>query len=259
MTEWNNFYDKIIQEVDRLQKEGCELPFFRGENNKNNPLLPTLFRENVFKNGIDIKTRDLKQLEMNLFIEYESFSAIHQTKNPSSRNSWEILYEMRHHSIPTRLLDWSTSFSVALYFAIKNNVQDPCIWILNPLELNFRSDYHMNKILNIAAHRKYDYVNSFLKPPTDPDYSQPFKNPIAIFPLKNHPRLIAQSGFFTVHGINIEPINKICPTAVKRFEIPYSIMTDIKKNLKITNVNEYSLYPDLDGLARYLKEEYQLT
>jgi hypothetical protein len=52
-------------------------------------------------------------------------------------NEWEWLFVMRHHGVPTRLMDWSESPLVGLYFAVKEHLKsDGVVWNLLPIELN---------------------------------------------------------------------------------------------------------------------------
>ena len=42
---------------------------------------------------------------------------------------------MQHSGAPTRLLDWTEGALIALYFAVRNKLDetDAAVWVLNPL------------------------------------------------------------------------------------------------------------------------------
>lgn len=250
MTEWDNFFNKISDEITRLCKdEDCNRPFFRGLSNREDQLLPTLFH----------KEQDLSNaaaLEKNLYTEFISQSAVIHSKEFSTKNSWDTLYEMRHHGLPTRLLDWTENFAVALFFALNKGSNNPCIWILNPRELN-RKSIKLDAIVD-ATKSDFDYYSLFIEENPNQKKYQPFKNPISIYPLKSHPRLLAQNGVFTVHGTEIKPLNKFYRGCLKRFDIPKSVIPDAQRFLTMANINDFTLFPDLDGLSRYLIKRYNL-
>ncbi|MGA2919230.1 FRG domain-containing protein [Methanoregula sp.] len=242
MTPWQDFFENIQKEIERIKEnEGTDVLFFRGLKKNTYTLLPTLFREKQFQKKNSV-------LENHLYYDFLPNSAILHAQD---LNSWEILYEMRHHGLPTRLLDWTESFSVALFFALNGRTSNPCIWILNPYVLNKKS---INKEIILDVSDSFDYVDTYLAKKRKKQYN----NPIAIFPIRRNNRVFSQKGVFTIHGFDIDPIEKICPDCVRKFEIPKDAVLGAKKFLEYANVNDFSLFPDLDGLCRYMKKKHSL-
>ena len=69
---------------------------------------------------------------------FDTFKRLSQKIAFSHKNEWELLIDMQHYYIPTRLLDWSENLGIAIYFAIYSHThnKDISLYVLNPLELN---------------------------------------------------------------------------------------------------------------------------
>jgi hypothetical protein len=104
-------------------------PVWRGHHDCSWRLVPEVFRP---------RPRGDLYNEVTL-IRYFMAHAVSRRENcPSDddRIGWLLL--ARHFGLPTRLLDWSQSPLVALYFAVMSSSPeiDGCLWALNPGRLN---------------------------------------------------------------------------------------------------------------------------
>jgi hypothetical protein len=83
-------------------------------------------------------------------------------------------------------------------------------------------------------------------------------DPLAIYPLRKDDRLTNQGGYFTIHGNNILTLNKRkgAHKYLRMIEIPESAVTSAFEFLDAAGVNTFTMYPDLDGLAKYLNKKY---
>lgn len=237
MSHWSNFFDEVHTYLDML-KPHCDMPFFRGHSNSDWKLLPGLGRKVVGGN-----------IESIIYYDYLSFGGGLLGSRP---DSWDVLFAMQHHGMPTRLLDWSTTFAAALYFAIKPFIvgghemkTNPCVWILNPYDMGVSK--HSDGIVNPYIDLKGSYFEYFV------DQKSVFKDDvIPLAPPQHTPRQSAQRSVFTLHKDVDAPLEDLLPQSLKKFEIPVNGLDDAKKFLDLAGVNEFTIFPDLDGLSRYL-------
>jgi len=124
--------------------------WFRGQYNARYSLIPSLLRTDAhIPKGTDGGSYSKLHYAEDIRTQHYIAKNYHLlSKEPSSRVEW--LEVMQHHQVKTRVLDWSESSIHSLLFAIEaflNNRQHneeerkrstPCVWVLNPQELNKR-------------------------------------------------------------------------------------------------------------------------
>ncbi len=75
--------------------------------------------------------------EVNLNARFRLTAKTRRGEVPSNSDPLGWLFLMQHYRLPTRLLDWSQSPLVALYFALgKPDDRDAVLWALSPTQLN---------------------------------------------------------------------------------------------------------------------------
>jgi len=250
------FFDAISQaksELDFRQGEECLL--YRGQSNNTWSLLPSLLRHS---RPLALEGGKIRDIEATLFYEFQARAReLHQ--RPLS--GWDTLFFMRHHGVATRILDWTEVLGVALYFAVHgaDGNATPRVWLLNPYALNEDSfkvrDLVAPQFLTDNRGKMRDYGLFLLK-----KYPRNFgwNHPVALYPLQLSDRLHAQRGYFTIHGEDISPLEEISPNVVRFVDIPTNLIEKIKLHLDSLGISTYLLFPDLDGLARYLHEKYEI-
>jgi hypothetical protein len=235
---WAEFLAELQKNIEDLNAAGCGDPFFRGHGNVSHELQPSLGWGKYDS-----------RIENILYYEFHAHSA---SLTPSHYTSWDILFSMRHHGLPTRLLDWSQSFAVALHFAVRDLTEPAgAVWILDPYALN-EIAVSERGIWNPQYDMKHGYFDYFVR-----DNPEPFPAPaVAIYPAKNNPRLMAQRGVFTLHRDLDQGLEKLYPDCVKKVVLPHGLRSAAREFLRLTGITEFTLFPDLDGLSRWLKESY---
>ncbi|HTR51106.1 MAG TPA: FRG domain-containing protein [Kofleriaceae bacterium] len=199
-----------------------------------------------------------------------------RTGSVQHSSSWLVLADMQHYSVPTRLLDWTSTLSTGLFFAVGkyvaqgekagcfrggNDEQDklfdvtrdlpePALWILNPYLLT-REAAKRNTIGDLTLDPALDYHRAFLLENTWP-YARPLP---ALIPWRN-PRIDRQEGRFTVHGQSSEPL-EAQSDALQRIAISRDTAVYAARHLKtFLDMDQFSLYRDLDSLGHRVRDRF---
>ena len=252
MSKWSHFLEELEcrkQELGMRSREEC---WYRGHSNREWPLLPTVLRHGL-------TSERLKRVESDLFFEFRS-----QAHEPFGRRltGWETFFRMRHHGVPTRLLDWTETVGIALFFALYEACGaaggKACIWLLNPYKLNedhWGRDLITPKMLGWDADEEtyYEYEELLVE-------AEPFdwEKPAAIYPDRNDARIFAQRGGFTLHGSCLKPLESQIndPTVLARVDLPEDAIEGAQAFLGLAGIDDYSVYGDLDSLGRKLTKRH---
>jgi hypothetical protein len=212
-------------------------------------------------------------LEDGLLHEFQRRAHHYVADLPPRDATLEWLALMRHHGAPTRLLDWTYSFWVALFFALEESraagTGTAAVWaldrwqihcchlaLLSPEELTLRrQDTHTSDARNFARFYRQERHLIF------------FENPFRL-----NERLALQQGLFALHA-NVEGTFEddllnmyeeararrpaLLPSPPEapllyRVEIPHALVGSAIRELHRMNISRATLFPGLDGFAQSL-------
>ncbi len=249
---WNELNEILFEESWKAQLGRYRSNYaFRGLSNSTYKLKTSIIRLGG----------DYNKLENHLlrnFRKYAHRDALY------SKSEWSWLALAQHHGLPTRLLDWTFSPFVALHFATANIERfkiDGAIWCVDYVQLHklmpkklknilknegsnvFTVDmlYNGAKSLSILDNLDESQFVVFLEPPSLDDR---MVNQYALFSLMSSP-----TGVFD-HWL------KDHRDLFKKVIIPANLKWEIRDKLDQVNITERVLFPDLDGLSRWLKRHY---
>lgn len=188
---------------------------------------------------------------------------------PPPQDTLEWFALMRHYGAPCRLLDFTYSFYVACYFALKaaiNRDGNAAVWAINTdwvirrFEEIFGEGTMAKRGEDFRFKRPSDFRATFL----DPDYPTTFVG--VVNPYRLNQRLTAQQGVFLCPGNVGLPFmqNLLTPSAIGardqviRMVISPEAKTEAIRELRRMNVTSATLFPDLSGFAESLTDWFHL-
>ena len=209
-----------LEKFTTVIKKKC-YPFdywFRGQSNQRWGLVPRIGRKKYLIRYDKFFPRQFKRLSMPF---------LDKSLMPSNNFEWTMLAQ--HHGLPTNLLDWTSNPLVALYFAINENFsKDGVVWVIS---------------------------SDMLPELTDENLSKKQAEAFAFHPSHISSRITTQSSFFTYHSNPLLDISKHkqMQKLFKKIIIKKENKSDIIMQLNRLGINQFSLFPGLDGLCEYLR------
>lgn len=164
------------------------------------------------------------------------------------------MFLMQHYGVPTRLLDWSESPLVALYFVIedanpRNRKKDGALWILFPLELNKHSTKTQVYIPSFEDEWLANYSVA--------QYSKEKDNgilPLAAMATRNNPRIQAQLGVFTISHLKKAAIEDIeGGQHCIKLTVPVAAKESLRQELRILGLTRFQVFPELASIGDNLR------
>ncbi len=208
-----NSFLELHKEIEKLHNTKTSPLIYRGVKDQRYKLTPKVGRFNGYTLRLEKEILHLFKIHGMPFLEREP------------DDDWEWLAIAQHHGLPTRLLDWTSNPLVAAFFAVEGETEADSVIYAMPAP----------SILDTKA-----TTNPFGKS-SGMDVLQPFHI---------NKRIAAQSGMFTVHW---KPAQHIMRNTIDKLVIPKYLRDEFKGRLSTYGIHQGTLFPDLDGQARYIE------
>lgn len=261
--------DKLIQEAQSANQRWI----YRGQSRAAWGLEPTIERR-VPKNSARVS-------ESQLLWDFKRMATPLSDRAPHFDDTPSWLALMRHHGAPTRILDWTDSPYVALFFACDEGErqdddkdQKSSVWVLNATLIRDETEKQIARIvpkraewktLDLSCQEHFDQVALYAF--DDRTGGNPNKDEglIAELPPRwANARMAFQQGTFLIncnHTLGFMQSLEIMMTGpspssdswVRKLVFPWTLREKIWNFLYDRNIHPFTLFPDLDGLARLLK------
>lgn len=211
-----------------VESQRSSLPIYRGEGKPTWALMPKIGRCYHYRKKIDSKSPDkVFYEEIVVFEDFKRRATPYLPQSPA--DDWQWLAVAQHHGLPTRLLDWTENPMVAAFFAAFDKyLEDSVIYVLDRREIE----------LALKSESPFKLTETKIFEPTHLT-----------------PRITAQAGLFSVHH---EPWKAYDNPSLQRWVLKEQCLIELAGALERGGVHYASLFPELGGLAKYLKHRFLL-
>ena len=253
------FLELVAEHRSAVEKDLDSVPlWFRGHRDEKWTLETTLKRQGV-----------QPEREPELLNRFRQNAANYLgAQRPSDSSEWEWMFLMRHHGAPSRLLDWTESALIGLYFAVEQRPRAAGaeadetaghVWVLLPTVLNAACnvrdpDSKEGRTVPMFGLTPDSGLNVYETRPVSRATSSSVP-PAAGQGVRNFPRMEAQQSTFTVHHADQKPLETWHDdTHVWRYIVPSEAKQGLRAELRAAGINRLSLFRDLDSAAWVAEE-----
>jgi hypothetical protein len=250
---WNDLW-QTLQQLPR-DEQGAPRWAFRGQADSLWDLRSSLAR--IYPKP-PARVSGVRNIEKMLIFDFNSYTYLdpmlasriaHFTgrRNQDEQSAmWAI---MQHYSCPTRLLDWTASAWVALYFAVSEQLEkDGAIYVFPIDPINEQAN-KLHENMEAALSASGDEVITDAIWPISPRY--------------HTARSAAQQGFHTIptnplsdHGCIIQKLADACRVEqdLKKLIVPSILKPECLYQLQSMNITPFALFQGPDGIGRAASE-----
>jgi FRG domain len=223
------------------------------------PLCPGVYR-NDFTDSAKKLTYGANDEEKRLNLEREMLKEF-RTSGAAflANNITDVYFIAQHYGMPTRLLDWTTNPLAGLFFTVENKERHnkdgelfimEAKWILPPVPKGVTGDEGLWNVLGM----RHPYVTDAIG---QSFWHEPKKSrPPLIVPVRpdNQPgRIGQQSSCFTLH---MHESRTCANKTLAKMKIPAMAKDNLLKELHHLNINQFTIYNDLDHLSKDIKRAW---
>lgn len=229
---------------------------------KNFPLLPSGLRKER-----DGNLRYSKSVLNSFVLDFESNAQLYIEQPLNIKNNYELMVVGQHYGLPTRLLDFTYSHLISLFFAIEDAF-DPelkyseyvddednmwlddienygVIWFLNPEKLN--------EI--VSGEKKIISLHGI-----DNNALEQEEGPRVVKSRKTNARINNQNGTFVFFQNDSDKLEDYLNTEIARkVIIPNFVKKEIMSMMYSSGMSYRQIYPELDSVAKDIKLGYEIN
>jgi FRG domain len=203
----------------------------------------------------------LRWLERRLVTTFGTYA---RDRLPDVFSDWDVLLLGQHYRLPTRLLDWTASPYVALFFATEEEKHldaEGVIWCVYRHKTNKYLSSSLRRALKdqggelftlqTLKRRFTEGLHAF-------DKNRP-SAPLWFEPPSIDTRIVNQYAYFSLMpGIETRQCEWFSRHShtYRGVRVPSSMKREIRRRLDVINITERTIYGGLEGIARWLRHYY---
>jgi hypothetical protein len=193
----------------------------------------------------------------------DTFATYASEHLPVGFTDWDVLFLGQHYRLPTRLLDWTASPYVALYFATEDQTaidKDGIVWCAKRMETLSSLPSPLDSYLKEQSGKIFTLETLRRRCPSLSEFDKCSTNSLVwLEPPSVSPRIVNQYAYFSVMpGVDSQQASWFSKHLDWHWGVPVParLKKEVRRRLQIMNITERTIYTGLDGIARWLRTYY---